>query len=141
MTTCRRITKGAHLEEARRLFARYEPDEPHLASPIGKHPTWAVFSEEGQAGDMLGVGSAWVDTSEKVLHLTTCLVVPAARGLGVQRSLIKARCAYGKRCNLKEARTYTARNNRPSQINLLKEGFVPYSVTGGFWISYAKYLR
>lgn len=140
MTTCRRITKGAHLEEACRLLARYEPGEASLAAPIKKHPTWAVFTEEGPAGDILGVASAWPDRADKVLHLTTCFVVPAARGLGVQRALLRARLAYGRREGLHEARTYTARNNRPSQINLLKEGFVPYAVTGGYWISYAKYL-
>ena len=135
-----RLQSSRQRDLAQRFLARHEPDEPGLQHPLkDHHPAWGAYDADGH---LVAVAACTVYDGN--VHLTTCVVAPAARGHNLQRRLIRVRVAYARRITPKRPNaqviTYTHRNNRPSQINLLKEGFVPFSVTGLVYVSYAKWL-
>jgi len=66
-----------------------------------------------------------------VVFLSSCGVLPSARGFRLQRRLIRARIAWARSHGYERAITYTTWDNVPSARNLLREGFELY--TPSWW--------
>jgi len=63
--------------------------------------------------------------------LSSCAVLPAYRGKGIQRRLIRARCRWlARHAEFGNAATYTHSSTPQSLLNLIREGFVPTEVRG-----------
>lgn len=93
-----------------------------------------VAVEDGEV-----VGFAGATVRGQNLHLTIALVAKSARGQGLQRRMIDSRLKWGKSEGATVAYTYAWRRNRASLISLLRQGFNPYEVAGGF-VYVARYL-
>lgn len=81
---------------------------------------WGAFLPGGVAIAM----SAIRVSQEGCIWLSTCGVLPAYRGQGIQRRLIKARLKHADLLNL-PAYTYTINGNHASARNLITCGFKP----------------
>ena len=96
------------------VFAAAPPD-------VGEHTAWwVVFDEDGApvayAGAML-----WEPDDAVYLHRAG--VLPRARGLGLQRRMIRVRERWGRANNARAAYTYTAATNTVSANNLIRCGY------------------
>ena len=60
------------------------------------------------------------------VFLSRAAVTKTAQGLGLQRRMIRMRCAWGKRQGAKLATTYTSIDNWSSIANLIRCGFEFY---------------
>lgn len=84
---------------------------------------WLVLAVDGSA---VGFASARIITAENVVFLSAAGVLPCARGKGLQRKLIRARCNWARRQGCTHAITYTVADNYASYSNLQKCGFALY---------------
>lgn len=94
-----------------------------VALPRQEH-TWWVATIEGEVAAYAGLG-VYRDEGGYVF-LSRVGVLPAYRGRGLQRLLIRIREREARRLGIRVALTYTARWNVASANNLIKCGYVLY---------------
>ncbi len=147
----RRARTKADLELADRLARRCGPRNGKLPSsyvaPGKLGAVWLAYVEVREQGgpgweghdEPAGVAAAYVD-QDGVLWMTTAGALPAFRGRGIQRRLLSARLAWGRRCKATSARSYCSADNGASLGNLLRAGFVVAGyrldelASGGGWV-------
>lgn len=97
-------------------------DKSSVWRPSGEY--WAAYDD---SGDMVGFGGLvrsiwWSD----VVYLHSAGVAPSARGNGLRRKLIAARCRWAKAHGFSYAITDTVTYNPISSRNLIRCGFMPW---------------
>ena len=107
-------------------------DRPLFGQGLGcllEDCTWWV-AEVLQDGSWEPVGYCGAHATDggKYAFLARAGVVPAARGAGLQRRLIRVRTRWAKAHGMEGAWSYVFWSNLASQRSLLREGFLPYNV-------------
>lgn len=74
-------------------------------------------------------------------YLALAGVLPAFRGRGLQKRLIKARENFGRKAGARTAVTYTAWLNWPSANNLIRMGYTLYSPKNPWGLARSLYFR
>jgi RimJ/RimL family protein N-acetyltransferase len=93
--------------------------------------TWWVAYLNGKP--VAFAGARICKTDAKLVYLSRCGVLPVARGLGLQRTMIRRRIAWARRQPGRRAViTYTLKHNHYSSNNLIRCGFRLYD---GKWIA------
>lgn len=121
MTSIRRVEMTEDMLELLR-----QDGDLHAADPIpwDVHDTWAAF--DGPTPVAIATGRP--DRSDPTAYfLSTCFVHPTARGAGIQKRLIRARCRHARRSGFLAAWTYTAVFSVASMRSLISCGFRPTS--------------
>lgn len=128
-----------------KVRARYLPfvSEWHATTFPGTQPHedtewWLVWD-----GDK-AVAFAGAVVEDDVLHLERVYVAKSHRGQGLQKRLIRTRCAWGRKHGAKTATTYTWGGNLPSMNSLISSGFRMSSRKWDgerSWITWEKALR
>jgi len=96
---------------------------PHDVWPGNNNLFWvAVHPARGFRQEQL-VGFASACNHGDMLELTSCAVVSAANGLGLQRRLIRVREAYARRQGCTCVCTYAIHHNYGSITNLIRAGY------------------
>ena len=90
-------------------------------------------------GNPLGFCSA-CEIGEGYVFLSRAGLLPAARGLGLQRRMITTRLAWARRQGAVAAITYVVYENEASLVNLLRCGFRFYRPVSR-WAGDVHYLR
>lgn len=109
-------------------------DEWH---PIDASAWWVARDGRGR---VLGYASARYGYPPRTGTLAWARVLPAARGHGVQRRLIRARLAWLRKRGCTVALTYTAAWNAASMDNLIACGFRPYFGGKDEWVRWRREL-
>lgn len=104
--------------------ASFGKSAPTIAPPENTH--WVCTVD----GKHAGFASAYnyEDGADGCLasFLDRVGVLPEFSGLGIQRRLMRAWCAWAKRCGAQYATTYTSWNNPLSYHNIQRCGFMLY---------------
>jgi len=125
-----RIQQTRDLALIRRLDARLFGNARAQPAAIDSSTWWVAY-----LGDraVAFAGARVCKTDLKLVYLSRCGVLPAARGLGLQRRLIRCRIAWARRqAGRKAVITYTLAHNHHSSNNLIRCGFRLYD---GKWIA------
>jgi len=105
-----------------------------------------VGSANGQqytSTQVVGFCTAKYRPETNVVRLSRAAVTKSAQGQGLQRRMIRLRCAWGKRMGATRATTYTSKDNWESIANLIKCGFkfyAPKDPAWGAWFHFYKDL-
>jgi GNAT superfamily N-acetyltransferase len=102
----------------------FPADTPYVLK--SNHAVWLAHAPPNSLGDTLAGYAAMVEHGPAAGFLARCGVLPAYRGQGLQRRLIRARVAHARRIGLKTVYTYTIIRNPASSNNLIKSGFALY---------------
>lgn len=86
---------------------------------------WWVAFEEGQP--VAFTGALIYSHEGRCMQLQRTGVLPAYRGQGLQKKLIRARLAYARRKKVKWVHTYVISWNCPSLNSLVRTGFTFYT--------------
>lgn len=104
------------------IIGSFPDDDPSTVwEPNARY--WGAFDGEGL------VAAAGVIPSKSfsdVVFLCNAAVLEPARGKGLQKRLIRARCAWARRNGYVFARTYTVTSNPASACSLIACGFKPF---------------
>lgn len=111
------IHHSADYTTVKRLDVELFPGDPRI--PSTDH-SWIVSDATGRA---VGFATGKVWTPDNYFYFTRCGVLPEARGLGLQRRLIKTRTTYARKLGCKGIYTYTLPFNTASSNNLIGCGF------------------
>jgi GNAT superfamily N-acetyltransferase len=84
---------------------------------------WRVMTSEGEVA---GYAAARPWKPDHAVYLARVGVLPAHRGKGLQRRLIRVRIRWAKQNGYRMVYTYTLPSNPASSINLIREGMVPF---------------
>jgi GNAT superfamily N-acetyltransferase len=80
--------------------------------------------------------------ADKKAYQALAGVLPAFRGNGLQRKLLRSREAYAKRSGCDCVFTYTAWRNWPSANSLIREGYTLYTPASKPWgLPWSLYFR
>jgi GNAT superfamily N-acetyltransferase len=101
---------------------------------------WIVFNERGSAIAFAGL-KPLTGHNKGMAFLCRAGVGPEARGLGLQRRLIKTRVSYARRLKLTQVITYTSRENYKSAANLLRSGLKFYTPVQEWGVAGALYFN
>ncbi len=118
-----RLARTKNVKLVRALHGELFPGTD-FESPAQGNVYWLVYDEHGGA---VAFASARAHTKEPgAAFLSRSGVVAGARGHGLQRRLIRARCAWARAQHFSRAVTYVHVTNIPSLRSLVQEHFVPY---------------
>lgn len=92
-----------------------------LGMDFSKHECWSVHL----AGKLIAFAT-YKAVGGDTVFLSRAGVLPEARGQGLQKKLIKARCNHAKKAGYSWAVTYTSPENAPSFTSLQACGFLLY---------------
>ena len=117
----RRAHSEEHLEIVQQLhdevFSSLDSDPR-----VGDGDWWLVWEGE----EPVAFAGGRVVSEVGFYYLCRVGVVPSARGLGLQRRLIRVRVNQARKQGLQEVITDTTASNLPSANNLIREGFTLY---------------
>ena len=118
VATPERLTHRARMVVASMDSECFPSDDPY---PI-EGAYWWIAEEDGQPVAFAGLKLL----DEGFGFLCRAGVLPAGRGRGLQRRLIRARMSYARRIGIRSLCTYTVPDNPVSSNNLIRCGFQLY---------------
>lgn len=125
-----RIQQTSDLAVVRRLDARLFSNARAQRAALESCTWWVAYLG---STPVAFAGARSCKTDAELVYLSRCGVLPAARGLGLQRRLIRCRVAWARRQPGRTGViTYTLKHNHYSSNNLILCGFRLYD---GKWVA------
>ncbi len=95
---------------------------------------WVAECHQGGSWEPVGYAGAHATNEGRYAFLARSGVVPAARGIGLQKRLIRVRTNWAKAHGMDGAWSYVYAGNIASMRSLLKCGYVPYVLEDSKWL-------
>jgi RimJ/RimL family protein N-acetyltransferase len=121
-----KIRRTDDLELIKELSVEHFPDYKLEEEELEGAEWWLALLD----GKPIGCAGLWVD-SDRAHKAWLCrgLVAPEARGMGIQKRLIRARLRYAKKNNIPRVYTNVVCGNFASMRSLLACGLKPYYIS------------
>jgi len=130
-----RLRQTDDIDEVRELNKLAFPYDEWIGDD---HTYWLATSEDGTSA---GFCSAVYRPERGYVFLSRAAVFPWARGLGLQRRMIRTRVRWARTTPADRVITYTASKNYESMLNLVRCGFRFYEPEVEYAGSKYHYLR
>jgi RimJ/RimL family protein N-acetyltransferase len=128
-----RIKQTRDLEKVNDFLQSYVPGNEYTDDDIVAAHWWFAI-EDDSASVVAFAGMTFHEQEDGTAFLLASGVVSGYRGMGLQQRLIRARLAMARKEGLRSVWTYCNVANIHSMANLVKCGFVPYTLNDSQWL-------
>lgn len=136
-----KISRTNRLDHIVSMDVKENPWDVWGTEELRRHTWWVATNDNGRR---VGFAGSRMCDSGRTVYLAWAVVLPTARGAGLQKRFIRVRCAHARKAGATVALTYTAHDNIASMRSLIACGFKPYepahAYVGKGWVYWWKDL-